>query len=179
MGNFKRINKTVVKFLKHLLNSASTDTARPLLQNIHVTDKYCCAANGWMLTFVQVEPESDIFKALGWKSGDYIINLGNINHEAIVELTEYMAENYPGQNLVEYPDLLKILHKNTEPVISFSVNPHLLRLLLKEADNSPVYFHVFSPTETLELQYTVDGRAVYSCIMPMQSGKKEEGWRPE
>jgi hypothetical protein len=95
MSEFKRITKSQAKVIRHLLNSASTDTARPLLMaiQVNVEDDYICSADGFMLTFVKYK-DSEL-ESIFPVNGIFQIAMGKMQQDYIIEVTQLANSNYP------------------------------------------------------------------------------------
>jgi hypothetical protein len=162
MSEYKKISKSQAKVIKHLLNCVTSDSARPLLTCIHIDKEngYMCSADGFLGTLMKYWGSglADIFP----ESGTFCVQLGKIGKDNIVEISPYEYNNQ-----LKYPDLTAITHPATpKPAISFGINKHFLARLLQQADHM-VVIHVWDSKQTIEFQYSVDGVATYSMLMPI------------
>jgi hypothetical protein len=154
-----------------LLNSASTDTARPMLMaiNVNVEDDYISSADGFMLTFVKYK-DSDL-ETIFPISGIFSVVMGKIQREDIIEVTQ--LENS------KYPNLSAVIHNSEVPAIFiFSINKAFLARLLKEADTQ-VMIKLWSKVSPAEISYRVSSHECYSAIMPMHTPDEVKTWHPK
>jgi hypothetical protein len=179
---FKEISKEAAKVLKALIAAASTDTMRTILQQVHITDKHMCAANGFMATFVKntdlMQDENGQYTKAA--PGTYKFELGKLGKQNILRTTDW---NDAGTT---YPDLQTILHTADEkPTVRVGVNAGLLRTLLAAAGET-VVISIYTDeksklavTTPIELQYSIGGVPAYSVLMPMHvSADANEQWKP-
>lgn len=171
MGEYKVIKKSVAKVLRHLLNSQSTDTSREILCSIHIDKEsgYACTTNGFMLTFVDYLTSG--LDWLGLESDNYSIRMGKLQKDTIIEITKLDEK---------YPKIISVLHAATsKPVITFSLDPHLLKSIIAEIDG-PVIFSVWDKTQTVEMSYKINSQPAYTALMPMHTPDLEtERWKPK
>jgi hypothetical protein len=171
MGEYKVIEKSVARALKHLLNVASTDTAREFLQSIHIDKEagYACTADGFMLTFIDYVASG--LDSLGLESGNYIVHMGTLQRKTIAEFIKLDEK---------YPNILTVLHPETsKPVITFSLNSHLLKKLVAEADGM-VTISVWEKTQPIEMNFNINSHPVFAALMPMHTADAEnKAWKPK
>jgi hypothetical protein len=173
---YKKITKSQTKTVKHLLNSASTDDARPILECIHVNveDDYICSANGFVGTFIQYKGSE--LESIFPTTGTFLVKLGRIGKDNLVEITPYAYDDRT------YPNLSTIAHaKSLEPANIFGISKYFLSSLLKQADNL-VIVKVWDSKQIIELQYNVQGVPAYSLLMPMHiatEGERITLWHPK
>lgn len=171
MSEYKKISKEAAKVIKHLLNVASTDCARPALMAIRVDieNDYAGSADGFRLTFVKYtnSPLEGIFT----ESGVYQVSMGKFNREYVVEIEKM-------ENLT-YPNLRTIIHaKDNQPSFIFSMDKNLLAKLLAESANM-VTFKVWTKVEPVEFIHKIAGVDTYSVQMPMHTPDEVKSWKPE
>jgi DNA polymerase III sliding clamp (beta) subunit (PCNA family) len=171
MSEFTRITKEQAKVIRHLLNSASTDTARPILQaiNVNIDNDCICSADGFMLTFVKYKGSG--LESIFPVSGNFNIIMGKIQREDIIEVSQLTNS--------DYPNLAGVLHGSEKPaVFTFSISKGLLTRLLKEA-NPQVMVKVWDKVQPVEISYRVSLSECYSAIMPMHTPDEIDTWHPK
>lgn len=170
--NVLKFSRHESKLLAWLLKAASTDDARPVLEDIHVNDNSIVATDGWRMHWVDKEGVSAFAEV-----SDKTMNLGKIRAgENLIEPEEHDDFNYPD---------CKSLIPTREPVFEVAINPKFLVDALQGLDTAVVlrFFGTTGPFEVMGkiASKDADDTNVYALIMPMdlELVKKDYNWNPK
>lgn len=168
--------KKFYKVIKQLLNVASKDTYIELLTCLYYDKemKTFSATDGFRLLIANAE---ELEEASGLETGCYQAGLGSLGKQKIVQLDKK-------EFTTKYPDLLQVIKKDAEVLVSFGISAHLLTSLIANSENE-LYITLYKEENQdtkktvsclIDLKFKVEGVPMHAGIMPLFVNASTEKW---